>query len=40
MNESKNAPLTPYGENGFKEAKAVIEKDGSLKIVHTEGELK
>ncbi len=33
MNESKNAPLMPYGENGFKEATAVIEKDGSLKIV-------
>ena len=33
MDESKSAPLTPYGENGFKKATAVIEKDGSLKIV-------
>ena len=37
MDESKNAPLMPYRENGFKKATAVIEKDGSLKIVYTEG---
>ena len=37
---SKNiAPLSPYSENGFKEATAVVQEDGSLEIVPTgEGE--
>ena len=26
------APLTPYGENGFKEAEVIVKKDGSLEI--------
>lgn len=31
---SKNiVPLTPYSENGFKEATVAVQEDGSLKIV-------
>lgn len=34
MNDNKNtAPLTPYGENGFKKATVAVQEDGSLKIV-------
>lgn len=33
MSDSKNtAPLTPYDENGFKEAEVIVKKDGSLEI--------
>lgn len=33
MNDNKNtAPLTPYDENGFKEAEVIVKKDGSLEI--------
>lgn len=34
---SKNiVPLTPYDENGFKEAAVAVQEDGSLKIVPAE----
>ena len=33
MSDSKNtASLTPYDENGFKEAEVIVKKDGSLEI--------
>ncbi len=38
MNDNKNtAPLTPYGENGFKKATVAVQEDGSLKIVPAGG---
>ena len=30
------APLTPYGENGFKEATVAVREDGSLEIIPAE----
>lgn len=30
--KTNTAPLTPYGEDGFKEAKVVVKKDSSLVI--------